>query len=83
MCSILCVCCPLLVFSCMSSLIVNVYKGKGKKSECKNYSGIIVPSVAEKVCKVMIERLQGVMRDESHRFRKGRDCVAICGEMGD
>ena len=60
--------------------IVPLYKGKGEKSECKNYRGISLLSVPGKVYgRVLIERVgkrtDGQLGEEQCGFRRGRGCV--------
>jgi len=63
-----------------NAVIVPLYKGKGERSECKNYRGISLLSVVGKVyARVLMERVrritEGLMDDEQGGFRKGRGCV--------
>ena len=51
-----------------SAVIVPLYKGKGEKTECKNYSGIGLLSVIRRVT-------GGLIDDEQEDFRAGRGCV--------
>ena len=62
------------------AIIVPVYKGKGSRSECGNYRGISLLSIAGKVYgKIIIERVQQItkmrIREEQGAFKKERGCV--------
>ena len=66
----------------MKAIIVPIYKGKGDRSECKNYRGISLLSILgkvygriliEKVCS-LTERLTG---EEQCGFRSGRVFVFV------
>ena len=63
-----------------SPVIVPLYKGKGEKSEYKNYRGISLLSVVRKIhVEILVERVQrvteGLIDDEQEDFRSGRGCV--------
>ena len=56
---------------------VPLYKGKGERSECKNYSLL---SVVEKIkAGIIVDRVRrvtgGLISDEQGGFRTGRGCV--------
>ena len=60
--------------------MVPVYKGKGDKYECNNYSSICLMSVAGKgYGRVLINMIRkgtkAVIREEQCGFRKGKGCV--------
>ena len=62
------------------AIIVPIYKGKGDKSDCKNYRGISLLSIPGKVYgRVLIERVrsmtEGMVGEEQGGFRSGRGCV--------
>ncbi len=62
------------------TIIVPVYKGKGRRGECGSYRGISLLSIPRKVHgKVIIERVQQLTEDkiseEQGGFRNGRGCV--------
>ena len=62
------------------AIIIPVYKGKGSRSECGNYRGISLLSIAGKVYgKIVVERVQKItesmISEEQGGFRKGRGCV--------
>ena len=64
----------------MRAIIVPLYKGKGDRSDCKNYRGISLLSVPGKVYgRLLIERVQGMTEgligEEQCGFRSGRGCV--------
>ena len=61
-------------------MIVPLYKGKGERTEYKNYRGISLLTVVgkiyagilvDKVCRVT----EGLIEDEQGDFRSGRGCV--------
>ena len=63
-----------------SPVIVQLYKGKGERNECKSYKGINFLKVVgkihpwilvDKVCRVT----GGLIDDEEGGFREGRGCV--------
>ena len=60
-----------------SAVIVPLYKGKGERTECKNYRGISLLSVVGKIYAVIVERYSdwGSINDEQGSFRAGRVCV--------
>jgi hypothetical protein len=60
--------------------VIPIYKGKGDKSECGNYRGIILLSVVGKVYgSVLIEEVKRItdekIGEEQGGFRKGRGCI--------
>ena len=60
--------------------MVPIYKGKGERTECKNYRGISMLSIGGKVYgRVLVDRVvketEGRISDEQGGFRKGRGCV--------
>jgi hypothetical protein len=60
--------------------VVPIYKGKGERTECKNYRGISMLSIGGKVYgRVLVDRVvkktEGRISDEQGGFRKGRGCV--------
>ncbi len=62
------------------AIIVPVYKGKGRRGECRSYRGISLLSIPRKVYgKVIRERVQRLTEEkigeEQGGFRKGRGCV--------
>ena len=62
------------------AIIVPLYKGKGDRSDCKNYRGISLLSIPGKVYgRVLIERIrsltEGMIGEEQCGFRSGRGCV--------
>merc|ERR1711872_852032 len=62
------------------AIIVPLYKGKGDRSDCKNYRGISLLSIPGKVYgRILIERIrsltEGMIREEQCGFRSGRVCV--------
>ena len=64
----------------MRAIIVPIYKGKGDRSECKNYRGISLLSIPGKVYgRILIERVrlltEGMIGEEQCGFRSGRGCV--------
>ena len=64
----------------MRAIIVPLYKGKGDRSDCKNYRGISLLSVPGKVYgRLLIERVrgmtEGLIGEEQCGFRSGRGCV--------
>ena len=59
-----------------SSVIVPLYKGKGERTECKNYRGISLLSVAGKIYSgILVDRVRRVtgdlIEDEQGGFRPG------------
>ena len=63
-----------------NACVVPLYKGKGKKDECKNYRGISLLSVVGKVYgRILINRVSELtdskMGEEQGGFRTGRGCV--------
>ncbi len=66
--------------NCTKAIIVPVYKGKGRKGECRSYRGISLLSIPGKVYgKVIIKRVhqlpEGKISEEQGGLRKGRGCV--------
>ncbi len=62
------------------TIIVPLYKGKGKREECNNYSDISVLSVPGKIYgRILNERMMKItdksVGAEQGGFRKGRECV--------
>ena len=60
--------------------IVPIYKGKGDRSECRNYRGIIILSITRKIYgRVLISRLIEItveqVAEEQGGFRSHRGCV--------
>ena len=47
-----------------SAVIISLYKGKGKRTECKNYSSISLLSVVGKVLFRVHEVTEGLIDDE-------------------
>ena len=63
-----------------SSVIVPLFKGKGERTECKNYRGISLLSVVGKIyAGILVDRVRrmtgGLIDDEQGGFRVGRGCV--------
>ena len=63
-----------------SAVIVRLYKGKGKRTKCKNYRGIRLLSVVRKIyAGILIDIFRrvtgGFIDDEQRGFRAGRGCV--------
>ena len=63
-----------------SAVIVPLYKGKGERTEFKNYRGISLLSVAGKIyAGVIVDRIRrvtgGLIDDEQGDFRAGKGCV--------
>ena len=63
-----------------SVVIVTLYKDKGKRTECSNYRGINLLSVAVKIyAGILVDRVykvtEGLINDEQERFKAGRGCV--------
>ena len=62
------------------SVIVPLYKGKGERTECKNYRGIILLSVIRKLYGgILVDRVrrvtEGLIDDEQGDFRAGMGCL--------
>ena len=60
-----------------SAVIVPLYKGKGERTECSNYRGISLLSVARKIyAEILVDRIskvtESLIDDEQGRFRAGR-----------
>ena len=63
-----------------SAVIVPLYKGKGERTDCKNYRGISFLSVDRKTCAgILVDRVRrvtgGLIDDKQGDFREGRGCV--------
>ena len=63
-----------------SVVIVPLYKGKGERTECKNYKGISLLSVVgEMYAMILVDRVHRVMGalidDKQRCFRARRGCV--------
>ena len=63
----------------MRAIIVPIYKGKGDRSECKNYRGISLLSIPGKVYgRILIEKVRSLTErliGEQCGFRSGWGCV--------
>ena len=64
----------------ISALIVPLYKGKGERTEYKNYRGINLLSVVRKIyAGILVDRVHrvtgGLIDDEQGGFRVERDCA--------
>ena len=64
----------------MRAIIVPIYKGKGDRSDCRNYRGISLLSIPGKVYgRILIEKVrsmtEGLIGEEQCGFRSGRGCV--------
>ena len=63
-----------------SAVIVPLYKGKGKRIECKNYRCISLLSVVGKIyARILVDRVRrvnrGLIDDEQGGFRAGSWCA--------
>ena len=63
-----------------SAVIVPLHKGKGERTECKNYRGISLLSVVGKIyAEILVDRVRrvtgGLIEDEQGGFRAGSGCV--------
>ena len=60
-----------------SAVIASLYKGKGEKTECKNYRSISLLNVVGKINAGILEDrvTEGLIDDEEVSFRKGRGCI--------
>ena len=59
-----------------SAVIVPLYKGIGKGTECRNYKGIRLISVVTKIyVGILVDRVWEVTDDEQEDFRSGRGCA--------
>ena len=60
-----------------SAVIIPLYKGKGERTECKNYRGISLLSGIGKIhAGILVDRASGgLIDDEQGVFRVGRGCV--------
>ena len=63
-----------------SVVIVPLHKGKGERSECKNYRGIRLLNVVGKIyAGILIDRVRrvtgGLIDEEQGGFRAGTGCV--------
>ena len=61
-------------------MIVLLYKGKGERTECKNYRGISLLSVAGQIyAGTLVDKVHrvtgGLIDDEQGGIRAGRGCV--------
>ena len=56
---------------------VLLYKGKGERTECKNYKGINLLRVVGKIyAGILVDRVTGGLTDdEQGSFRAGRRCL--------
>ena len=62
------------------AVIVLLYKGKGERTECKNYRGISLLCVVRKIyVGILVYRVHrvtgGLIDDEQGDFRVGRGCI--------
>ena len=60
--------------------VVPLYKGKGEKTECSNYRGVILLSVIGKIyVGILVDRVrkvtEGFIDDEQERFKAGKGYV--------
>ena len=65
-----------------SAVIVPLYKSKGNMTECKNYRGISLLSVAGKIYTgILVDRVsrvtKGLIDDEEGGYRSERGCVDL------
>ena len=65
-----------------SAVVVPLHKGKGERTECRNYKGISLLSVFEKIyAGILVDRVHtvtgGLIGDEQGGFRVGRGCVNL------
>ena len=63
-----------------SAVIFPLYKGKGGRTECRNYRGISLLSVVEKMyARILVDRIRrmtgGLIVERQGGFRAGRGCV--------
>ena len=59
-----------------SAVIVPQYKGKGERTDCKNYRGISLLSVVAGILVGRARRVtEGLIDDEQGGFRAGRGCA--------
>ena len=64
-----------------SAVIVPLYKGKGERTECKNYRCISILSMARKIYAgiILVDRVcrvtRGLIDDEQESFRVGKGSV--------
>ena len=61
-------------------MIVPLYKGKGKMTECSNYRCITLLSVVGKIyAGILVERVckvtEGLIEDKQGGFRTGKGCI--------
>ena len=60
-------------------MIVPLYKGKGERTECKNYRGISLSVVGKMYAGILVDSAPrvtgGLINDEQGTFRTGRGCV--------
>ena len=74
-----------------SAVNVPLYKGKGERTECKNYSGISLLSMVGKIyAGILVDRVHrvtgGLVDDEQIGFRVGRgyvDQIFILKQIGE
>ena len=70
-----------------SAVIAPLYKGKGEKSECKNYRGVSLLSVVGKIyAGVLVDRVRrvtGGLSDDAHTWILSFNCSGeyIAGEL--
>ena len=62
------------------TVIIPLYKGKGERTECRNYIGISLLSISGKICAVIkvdiMHRVTGSLNgDEQGGFQNREDCV--------
>ena len=61
---------------CMSAVIVPLYKGKGERTECKNYRGISLSVGGKIYAGILVDRVRRVtgdlIDDEERGFRADR-----------
>ena len=62
-----------------SAVIIPLYKGKGERTDYKNYRGVSLLSVVEKIyARTLIDRVRrvtgGLIDDKQGGFRAGRGC---------
>ena len=63
-------------------MIVPLYKGKGKRTECSNYRGIKLLSMDEEIyAGILVDRVhkmtEGLIDDDQGGFRVGWGCVDL------
>ena len=66
----------------MRAIIVPIYKGKGDRSECKNYRGTSLISIPGKVYgRILIKKVRSLtegLMEEQCEFKSGRDVLIRC-----